>query len=155
MQLAPNAPPGVYTVLITTVSNAGNASTSYSLYLAKTGTALHYVTVAVHDIFGIPVTGASVTLDLAGRIASTQTSANGTVMFSQMPSSPFNATISFWGASSVLSGNSAGNPEIDVTVVMSYPVALSAGLLILVPVIIILLLRIRRSSSTIKLVKAA
>jgi len=129
-----NVAPGEYHVTIGSISKDGNESITYALTVEQrstTNSASHSVTIVVHDIYGMPVSGAMVTLSLAGWSPSLQTGGSGTVVFASVPVGQFNATVTYMGASTVLSGNSLTNPVLDVTVVLSPPVALSAAMIVL------------------------
>lgn len=134
MNASENIAPGEYSVVIGSISKDGNESVTFALTVEQasiTSSTSHSVTIVVHDIYGMPVSGALVTLNLAGWSPSLRTGSSGTVVFASVPAGPFNATVTYMGASTVLSGNSLSNPELDVTVVLSPPVAISAALVVL------------------------
>jgi hypothetical protein len=131
-QASPNLAPGNYDVVITSVSSSGNYSIVYSLNVAQPPRNLqHDVTVVVRDIYGIPVSGASVILNEAGSSASAETKGSGTVVFHLVPAGAYNVTVSYFGGSSVLSGDS-NSPELDVIVVLSPPVAITGIVFVLI-----------------------
>lgn len=130
--VSPGTAPGTYSVVIGAISKGGNQSIAYTLTVRQAATTSHNVTVVVRDIYGVPVSGAQVTLNMAGWSPTLKTGGSGAVVFASVPAGPFNATISYMGASATLSGNSTSDPALNVTVVLSPPVAISAGVFVLV-----------------------
>jgi hypothetical protein len=148
VQTSPNLPVGKYSILITSVSSNGNNSVLYSFNLVpQLGLPPHDVTIVVHDIYGIPVSGVSVTLNIAGWAGTAVTKGSGTVVFARVPAGAYNATVNYLGASSVLSGDSFNNHELDVIVVLSPPVAVTSGVLVLIFAFLILRRRLRGSEA--------
>lgn len=146
IQTSPNLPVGKYTILITSVSSDGNSSAYYSFsVIPQLGLPPHDVTIVVRDIYGLAVPGASITLNVAGWSGTADTQGSGTVVFARVPAGPYNVTVTYMGASSVLSGDSFNNHQLDVTVVLSPPVALSSGVLVLIIAAVILRRRMRGS----------
>jgi hypothetical protein len=148
-----NIAPGKYSVTIGSISKDGNESVTYDLTVEQASTATptsHSVTIVVHDIYGMPVSGALVTLSLAGWSPSLMTGSSGTVVFLQVPASAFNVTVTYMGASTLLSGNSLENPQLEVTVVLSPPVALTVGLLVVGASAVFLFRRLRHKSLTLR-----
>jgi hypothetical protein len=143
-RVAASVPPGRYVIQVTSVSTAGNYSVSYSLNVVQQqGIPPHDVTVAVHDVYGIPVSGASVTFEMGGWSDTLQTSGSGTVVFGNIPPGPYNVTVSYMGASSVLYGD-ASVSQLGVTIVLSPPVALTIGGFVVVSALVVLVRRLRK-----------
>jgi hypothetical protein len=145
LAISPDVPAGKYNLVIDSFSKDGNQSIAYSLTVEQQVASPHSVTIVVQDVYGMPVSGAAVTLNLGSWTPTLQTGSSGTVVFSSVPASPFNATVSYMGASAVLTGNSLSNPRLEVTVVLSPPVAISAGLVVLA-IASVTFLRLRRRS---------
>jgi hypothetical protein len=87
-------------------------------------------TVKVVDIYGLPVSGATVKLvPWSGARLEETTGANGTVTFAQVPLGTYSGTVTYMGLTAGISSANVGNNASTVTVVLSYPILLSAGVL--------------------------
>ncbi|HEV2226684.1 MAG TPA: carboxypeptidase-like regulatory domain-containing protein [Nitrososphaerales archaeon] len=146
IQTSPSLPVGRYTIFISSVSSNGNSSAYYSFNVVpQLGPPPHDVTIVVRDIYGLAVPGASVKLNIAGWSGTANTMGSGTVVFAQVPGGPYNVTVTYMGASSVLSGDSFNNHQLNVTVVLSPPVALSSAVFVLILTAVLLRRRLRGS----------
>lgn len=115
------------------------ASTSSDLFVAD-GPAVHQqqlgvcdVYIRITDVFGYPVAGASVVMDLGDIVQlASDTNSSGVAVFSQAPESPYTAYLSYLGFSAWISGNSLTQRETNATVVFSYPLMYAVGAFLVV-----------------------
>jgi hypothetical protein len=78
--------------------------------------------IKVSDIFGMPVTGATVLLSFPnGTQLSSNTNNQGIAAFPESPEVPYAATVQYLGVSYQVPGSSMFNSSQDVTLVLSYP----------------------------------
>jgi len=93
-------------------------------------------TISVKDPLGLPIGGAEVTVTLAnGTTTRTLTAQNGTATLHMIPLGTYQGTVSAFGASSALSGNSAEQG----TVVASLPISWAVIFVLAVAALVIIL----------------
>jgi hypothetical protein len=100
-------------VLAFTTSSSRTLTLSLPVCLAQ---------VKVSDIFGMPVSNATVVLSFPNETQlSSSTDAQGVASFPQSPEVPYSATIQYLGMSYEVPGSGTMNSSTNVTIVLSYP----------------------------------
>ena len=98
-------------------------------------------TLTVTDYLGLPVSGAKVSVALAnGTTITTTTDSKGTVSLREIPIGNYTASISYFGATTKVSGDAAIGGAEHAKVLASYPtfmlIALAAAMVIIVAVVV-------------------
>lgn len=87
-------------------------------------------TLKVVDAYGLPLRGATVSLVVGNGTVLTRTTAdNGTATFGQVPLGTFSGTVNYLGLSSGVSSQSVGDYTGTVSMVLSYPVLVTLGIM--------------------------
>lgn len=79
-------------------------------------------TVKVTDVYGVPISGATVRLSTGNGMNITgKTGPSGTVTFEQVPLGTYAGTVTYLGVSAGITSSAVGNNATTVTLVLSYP----------------------------------
>lgn len=88
--------------------------------VANITTRVFPLTIRATDLLGLPVAGATATIDLAnGTDLVRQTGSNGAVSLPQIPPGPYKVTISSFGLQTAVQGDAATNPVSNLKVQLS------------------------------------
>lgn len=121
-----NAISGNYRIAINANTSGGNITVNYVLHVEPFSPAFCNVNIHVQDIYGMPIAGANVTLVLADDSTRTAvTNESGIASFRPLPVEAYSSIVSYMGLQASSSGNTLSSPSIYVTLVLSYPVALT------------------------------
>ena len=108
---------------------------------------IYNVDMVVRDLFGDPLSGATVTVLLPdGSSVTGTTNSTGHVSFSQLPEASLELTARYLGVSSALSLDPSRNPSPSLTVAFSYPVCALVGFAAGTTVLAAFVIRLRRRS---------
>jgi len=96
--------------MITAVTPDGNASVTYMLNVIEMPVHSYRVVVQVHDIYGEPLEGATVSLAVQGATFTDTTNSTGSATFTKLPAGTVKVTATYMGVSTVVTGSSLNDP---------------------------------------------